>query len=73
MSLTPRKLEAAPDAILIHSVSVEHPTFGTILVTLYGHDANTPAQDRCQLGVAELVKGAVIRDRRKRVRHHFAR
>ena len=26
-------------------------------------DANTPAQDRTQLGVAELVKGAVVVDR----------
>ena len=42
-----------------HRVSVECPTFRTLLVTLYRHDANTPAQDRTQLGVAELVNGAV--------------
>ena len=47
-----------------HRVSIECPTFGTLLVTLYRHDANTPAQDRTQLGIAELVKGAVVVDRR---------
>ena len=49
---------------MTHRVSVECPTFRTLLVTLYRHDANTPAQDRSQLGVAELVKGAVVVDRR---------
>src|SRR6516162_8108754 len=42
-------------------ISVECP--GTLLVALYRHDANTPAQDRSQLVVAELVKGAVVVDR----------
>ena len=42
-------------------ISVECP--GTLLVALYRHDANTPAQDRSQLGVTELVKGAVVVDR----------
>jgi hypothetical protein len=45
-------------------VSVEWLTLGTLLVALYGHDANTPAQDRSQLGVAELLNGAVVIDRR---------
>jgi len=44
--------------------SVECLTFRTLLVTLYRHDAYTPAQDRTQLGVAELLKGAVVIDRR---------
>jgi hypothetical protein len=57
------KLEAAPDMFyLTHRALVECP--GTLLITLYGNDANTPAQDRTQLGVAELVKGAIIVDRR---------
>ena len=43
-------------------VSVERPIFRTLLI--YKHDANTPAQDRGQLGVAEFVNGAVIVDRR---------
>src|SRR5262249_32432599 len=47
---------------LTHRVSVEHPTFSMLLVALY--DANTPTQDRNQLGVAELVEGAVVVDRR---------
>ena len=47
-----------------HRVSIQCPTFKTLLVTLYRHDANTPAQDRTQLGIAELVKGAVVVDRR---------
>jgi hypothetical protein len=45
---------------LTHRVSVECPTFRTLLVSLY---ANTPAQDRTQLGVTELLKGAVVVDR----------
>ena len=45
------------------TVSVECPTFRTLLVALYRTDANTPAQDRTQLGVTELVKGAVVVDR----------
>jgi hypothetical protein len=49
---------------LTHSVLVECPTCRTLLLTLYGHDANTPAQDRSQLGVAKFVNGAVIVDRR---------
>jgi hypothetical protein len=55
-----------------HRVSVECPTFRTVLVTLYGHDANTPAQDRTQLGIAELVKGAVVVDRRVDYLHGLA-
>jgi hypothetical protein len=49
---------------LTHRVSVECPTFGTLLIALYRHDTNTPAQDRTRLGVTELVKGAVVVDRR---------
>jgi hypothetical protein len=52
-------------AIRPRGISVECPTtFRTPLVALYRHDANPPAQDRSQLGVAELVKGAVVVDRR---------
>jgi hypothetical protein len=43
-------------------VSVECPTFRTLLVAQ--HDANTPAQDRSQLGVGELLNDAVVVDRR---------
>ena len=53
-------------------VSIECPTFRTLLVALYRHDANTPAQDRTQLGVAELVKGAVVVDRRVDYLHGLA-
>jgi hypothetical protein len=49
---------------LSHRPSVECPTFRTLLLTLYSNDANTPPQDRGQLGVAEFVNGAVIVDRR---------
>ena len=48
----------------MHSWIFQCPTFRTLLVALYRHDANTPAQDRTQLGVTELVKGAVVVDRR---------
>ena len=54
---------------LTHRVSVECPT---LLVTLYRHDANTPAQDRCQLGITKLVKGAVVVDRRVDYLHGLA-
>ena len=46
-----------------HRVSVECPTHRTVLFVLYRQNANTPAQDRSQLGVAELVNGAVVVDR----------
>jgi hypothetical protein len=52
--------------------SVQHPTFRTLLLTLYSHDANTPAQNRSQLGVAEFVNGAVIVDCRVDHLHGFA-
>jgi hypothetical protein len=42
--------------------SVECPTFRTLLVALYGNDANTPAQDRTQLGIAVFADLAVIDD-----------
>ena len=60
------ELEATPDTPpLTHRVSVQYRTFRTLLlITLHKHDANTPAQDRGQLGVAEFVNGAVIVDRR---------
>jgi hypothetical protein len=35
-----------------------------LLVAHYRHDANTPPQNGTQLGVTELVNGAVIVDRR---------
>jgi hypothetical protein len=57
---------------LTHRASVECPTFRTLLVTLYRHDANTPAQDRSQLGVAELVNGAMIINRRVDYLHGLA-
>jgi hypothetical protein len=47
---------------LTHRVSVQCPTLTTLLVTVYRLDANTPAQNRSQLGVAELVNGAVAVD-----------
>jgi len=48
---------------LTHRVSVECPTtFRTLLVTLYRHDANTPAQDRTQLGIAVFADLAAIDD-----------
>jgi hypothetical protein len=43
-------------------VSVERPTFRTLLVALNRHDADAPAQNRGQLVFAELVKGAVVVD-----------
>ena len=52
-------------------VSVECPTF-TLLVALYRHDANTPAQDRSQLSVAELPNGAAVVDRRVDYLHGLA-
>jgi hypothetical protein len=55
-----------------YGVSVECPIFRTLLVALYRHDANTPAQDRGQLGVAEFVNGAVIVDRRVDYLHGLA-
>jgi hypothetical protein len=45
---------------LTHRVSVECLTFRTLLIALDRHDANAPAQDRGQLGVAELRHGAVV-------------
>jgi hypothetical protein len=45
-----------------YGVSVQCRT-RTLPITLYRHDANTPAQDRSQLGVAEFVNYAVIVDR----------
>jgi hypothetical protein len=41
-------------------------------VALYSHDANTPAQDRGQFGVAKFVNGAVIVDRRVDYLHWLA-
>jgi hypothetical protein len=56
-----------------YGVSVQCRTFRTLLlITLYSHDANTPAQDRGQLGVAEFVNSAVIVDRRVDYLHGFA-
>jgi hypothetical protein len=57
---------------LSHRPSVECPTFRTLLLTLYSNDANTPPQDRGQLGVAEFVNGAVIVDRRVDYLHGLA-
>ena len=53
---------------LTHRVSVER--LRTLLI--YRHEANTPAQDRGQLGVAEFVNGAVIVDRRVGHLHELA-
>ena len=57
-----RKLEAARDTRLstLWRVSVQCGILGTLLVALSKRRANTPAQDRTQLGVAELVNGAVV-------------
>ena len=68
-----RKLEAARDTrYLTLRVSVQCRTFSTLLVALNRRDANTPAQDRGQLGVAEFVNGAVIVDRRVDYLHGLA-
>jgi hypothetical protein len=48
--------------------SVQCPTLRTLLVALNSHEANTPAQDRSQFGVA----GAVIVDRRVDHLHRLA-
>ena len=53
-------------------ISVECPTHRTVLFVLYRQNANTPAQDRSQLGVAELVNGAVVVDRRVDYLHGLA-
>ena len=45
-----------------HRVSVECPTHRTVLFVLYRQNANTPAQDRSQLGVAVFANLAVIDD-----------
>ena len=45
---------------LTHRVSVQCCILRTLLVALDLHDSNTPAQDRFQLGVAELRDGAVV-------------
>ena len=57
---------------LTHRVSVECPTHRTVLFALYRYDANTPAQHRTQLGVAEFVNGAVVVDRRVDYLHSVA-
>ena len=43
-------------------VLVKCRTFRPLLITLYSHDDNTPAQDRSQLGVAVFADLAVIGD-----------
>jgi hypothetical protein len=53
-------------------LSVECPTLRTLLVALNRRDANTSAQDRGQLCVAEFVNGAVIVDRRVDYLHGLA-
>ena len=53
-SLTPR--------CLTRRVSVQCPSHGTVLFVLYRQNANTPAQHRTQLGVAEFADLAVIDD-----------
>ena len=53
-------------------ISVECPTHRTVLFALYRQNANTPAQDRSQLCVTELVKGAVVVDRRVDYLHGLA-
>ena len=46
--------------------------FRTRFVALYRNDANTPAQDRGQLGVAVFVNGAMVVDRRVDYLHGLA-
>jgi hypothetical protein len=57
---------------LTHRVSVECPTFRTLLVALYRHDANTPAQDRGELGIRELLDLTAVADRRIDDLHRLA-
>ena len=52
------KLKTASDTPLL----VECPAFKTLVVVLCRHDANTPAQDRTQLGIAVFADLAVIDD-----------
>ena len=52
--------------------SIKRLTFRTLLLALNRHDANAPAQDRTQLGVAEFVNGAVVVDRRVDYLHGLA-
>jgi hypothetical protein len=52
--------EASKQTPGTHTVSVECPTFRTLLIALYRHDANTPPQNRTELGIAELLDVAAI-------------
>jgi len=52
------------------AVSVQCLTFRPLLVTRSKHQVDTPAEDRRQLGVAELIKRAVVIDCRV---HHLHR
>jgi len=45
-------------------VSVQCGILGTLLVALSKRRANTPAQDRTQLGIAKFLNGAMVIDRR---------
>jgi phosphate uptake regulator len=47
-----------------HSVLVEYPTFGTLLVALERHDFHALAEDRGQLSVSELLDVASVIYRR---------
>jgi len=69
-----RKLEAARDTRLstLWRVSVQCGILGTLLVALSKRRANTPAQDRTQLGVAEFVYGAMVVDCRVDYLHWLA-
>ena len=57
------KQAALTPIYLTHRASVQCRTLRSLLITLYSHDANTPPQNGSQLGVAELVNGAVVVDR----------
>jgi hypothetical protein len=58
--MSTRKLEVAHDTSLL------------VEFALYRQTANAPAQHRTQLGIAELVNGAVVVDRRVDYLHGLA-
>jgi hypothetical protein len=65
LAALPAAFSSAPrPSSATHRVSVQHPTFRTLLVALYWRDAKMLPQDRGQLGVAEFVNGAVVVDHR---------
>ena len=70
--MRPTWLAVSSPRYLTHRVSVQCRTLRSLLITLYNHDANTPPQNGSQLGVAELVNGAMIINRRVDYLHGLA-